>query len=286
MEYLVRTTGEVTDRKTKSYVVRASSEQEAQEIAEKNFSEDFLITDQITERAIFADPKKRTSKAVTACVLMLIPIALSCIKWAAGHDMISIAPDLISCLYAAILYGAFIVRFKGISRTISSGTDILLGIVIILLLSSFVNIILVDTTIRIFGIWELPVKTNIILIAALVLSWIGLKVISSICFILVGLFALNNILLLNDAMGTIFGPLYIISSVLGIAFYCSVEPAISESKLHITRSAKSALNYAKKDFTEAGRSVGNTARQINKIKDTTDIIAKKDNRDGGGRKNG
>lgn len=120
MQYLVHTSGEVLNRCTKAYVIKASSKEEAQEIAVRNFDEEFSVA----ESNIFVKPYRRTDKAILAYIFMLIPILLSCVNWKNGHETISIQPDYISCFYAILFYSAFIVRFKGIQRTLGSWIDI------------------------------------------------------------------------------------------------------------------------------------------------------------------
>lgn len=258
MQYLVYTSGEVLNRYDKAYVIKASSKEKAQEIATKSFTEEFNVTDE----NIYVKPYKRTYTAIVAYAFMLIPIILSFINWKVGHDTVSIRPDYISCLYAVLLYVAFIVRFKGIQRAIGSWIDIVFCFVIVLLLSSFIQTILVTKIFNILWIKEVSINTNMILPIAIILSWLGLKQVSAACMGGIGVLSLFNITALSNAMGSIYGPAYIIGAFMGTLFYLSIEPALIEALPHLKKSVSSGLNYMRNDFVEAGNSakkLGNAA---------------------------
>ena len=263
MQYLVQVSGDVSNKQNKTYVVNSDSIENAQIIATQNFCDEFDINGE----AVYVKPHKRTVKAITAFVFMLIPILLSLISWKNGHDTISISPDYISCLYGVLFYAAFIVRFKGIQRTVNSWIDILFCVFSVLLLSSFVKTILVTKTISLLGITEITISTNVVLPVAIILSWLGLKIVSLTCMAGVSIIALFNITALNEAMGMICGPLYVICSFVGIMLYLSVEPAFVESLSHFKMAATKGLNYISNDVSQA------KSKAIN-IKST---ISKKDN---------
>ena len=133
MQYIVQVSGDVLERQNRAYIVNAKAKEDAQLIAKQNFCDDFSV-DSDTMSVKY---NRRPFRAIIAFVLMLIPIFLSFIGWGDGHNLISISPDLTSCLYSMLIYVAFVVRFKGIQRTMSSWIDILFCVFMILLLSSF-----------------------------------------------------------------------------------------------------------------------------------------------------
>lgn len=252
-QYLVHTSGEVLNRKTKAYVVKASSKEKAEEIARNHFSEEFYIADE----TIYAKPYSRTCKAMIAYLFMLVPILLSFIDWKVGHDTVSIRPDYISCLYAVLLYAAFIVRFKGIQRTVGSWIDIIFCFMIVLLLSSFIQTILVTKTFNIFGLKEISIDTNVILPVAILLSWLGLKLVSAACMVGIGVLAIFHISTLSNAMGSLYGPAYILCAFMGILLYFSIEPAFIEALPNFKKSVDRGLNYVQHDFAQARNSARN-----------------------------
>ena len=258
MEYIIKVCGEVVDSQYKAYAVTAKNEEEAKKKAKQCFQDEFYTNGNVV---IVEKPLPRKKKSIFALIAMTIPILLSLIDWKYKHDTFSISPDLISCLFGAILYSSFVIRFKGIQRAVESKYDILFTIISTLLLSTFVKVLLFENHIKVFGIFDIPVNTNIILIAAVILSWLGLKIVSLSCIGIVVILALGNIVGLNNAMGTIWGSLYIISSFLGIVMYSSVEPAFLETKNALSRFAKRNINYLNNDLTEA-------KEHASKIKDT------------------
>lgn len=247
MQYVVQVSGEVLDKQNRAYVVESKTDEEAQLIATQAFCENFAIE----SPAVQVKSNKRTYKAIAAFIFMLIPALLSFIKWKNGHDTVSISPDYLSCLYGALIYAAFIVRFKGIQRAVSSWIDILFCVFAVLLLSSFVKTILVAKTIRLFGLTDITINTNVILPVAIILSWLGLRTVSLVCMGGVAMIALFNITALNTAMGNIFGPLYIICSFVGIMLYLSVEPAFIETLLQIKTVVARGMHRLSDDVTNA-----------------------------------
>lgn len=250
-EYIVPVTGSVPERKTTSYLVRACSQDDARRIAEGKFSEEFGT---FGESPSALD--NRIPRAIAACTLMSIAIGLSYIDWAHGDNLISISPSLTSCLISLILYTAYVVRFKGIHRIVTSENDIALCLCVILLFASFIQTILAKEITLIPKIPFLTAGKSInsyyLLFATILLSWIGVKIVSAACFLLVGIAAFSSIMSLSDAMGSLFGPLYILSSFFGLLFYISVEPAASEALYHIKASSRAAKKYVENDFHQAG----------------------------------
>lgn len=274
-EYMVPVTGSVPERKTKSYLVRACSQDDARRIAEGKFSDEFGTFGESPSAL-----ENFTLRARVACILMSIAIGLSYINWADGHNLISISPDLINCLISVILYTAYVIKFKGVHRIVTSKYDIAFCLCVILLLSSFIKLVLVKEIILFPKIpflmdSSISIKSHTLLFSAVVLSWIGVKLVSAVCFLLVGFFAFYNILSLSDAMGALFGPLYCLSSFFGLMFYISVEPAASEALYHIKGSVRSAKKYVENDLHQAGEDLrkagevvkGTALRQKNPCKE-------------------
>ncbi len=266
MQYLVNASGEVLSKqaKAKAYAIKAHSKEEALEIAKNNFIDDYYTIDE----TISVIPYRRTRNAVVSYFFMLIPILLSFVRWylPTGHNPISIMPDFISNFFAVLLYAAFLVRFKGIQRTIGSWIDIVLCVFSVLLTSSFIRIILVIKPITIFGKKEISIDTSWILLVAIVLSWLGLKIMSVVCIVGVGAFAFFNIAQLSEAMGPVWGTVYILCSFMGILFYISIEPAFIEALPYLKKSGRNGLNYLRDDMVKAGNSaICISGEALNKI---------------------
>lgn len=265
MQYLVYSSGRVVDRQEKQYIIEAQSEAEAREIARENFCEEFCVIDS----EIYTEPCKRTKLAIGAYFCMAIVIFLSFIDWKIGHDTIQIAPDYISCFYALLVYVGYVVRFKGIRRTLGSWIDIGFCVVVPLVLASFIRTIFVVDTVNIFGLIQIPINTSIVFPVAILLSWLGMKLFSVICIGCIILMSLFNIWELSGAMG-VWGIIYIICTFLGMLCYIAIEPTYLESRLYLEKSIKHRLGYIKDDVKEARQSA-------KKIKDSVFKYAK-DNR--------
>ena len=256
MQFLIHTRGNALNVYDKAYVVNASSESEAKKIAVSSFEDEFgVFSDSITTQSF-----KRTGKSIMAYICMLIPIILSLINWKNGHDTYSISPNLLSCIYSAAFYAVFVIRFKGIHRTVCSWIDIIFSVLIILLMSSFIQLILVEKTVNLLGIVKFPIDAKTIIPIAIVLSWCGLKLVSVICIAGVGILALFNVEALSSAMGMIWGPVYVLSSFMGIMLYLSVEPVMVETVSCLKNSTIHSINYVKNDFMQAKTSVKNLNR--------------------------
>ena len=253
MQFLIHAQGHTLETCNKAYVIDAKNEEEANAIAINSFENEFGAI----ENSVYTQTFQRTKKSILAYIFLIIPIFLSIISWKIGHQTYLIRPNLISCLYSLALYTAFIVRFKGIHRTVGSWIDIIFCILIILLLSSFIQMILVDKTIKLFWIAKFTIDTKIILPIAIILSWIGLKFVSLVCLAGIGVFALFNITTFSNAMGSLWGTVYIVSAFLGILLYLSVEPATVESITYFKKTLVQAVDYTKKDLIQVKSSIKN-----------------------------
>lgn len=247
MQYLVKTIGEVLDQQSKAYVVQASSKDEAQKIAQKKFEEDFYNV----AGEVRTSSYPRNKLAYFSFLLMGCAIFLSIIGWKTGHDTILIRPNLSSCLYAVLIYSVFVVRIKGVQRALDTGIDIVYCILNVLLLSSFIRIIILDREVNFLGLFDIPIDTTYLIIFAVLFSWLGLKLISVLCMGLVCVLAICNINILTDAMGDIWGTVYVLSSFLGVLIYLRNEPAIYEIEKNTKKISIEALNYLKQDFNLA-----------------------------------
>lgn len=260
MQYLVNVSGEVYNKENKTYIIRSSSFENAQTIAAKKFCNEFAVD----SCEVAENPRKRTGKAIVSLAFMLVPILLSLIDWKVGHKTVSINPDYISCLYATLIYATFVVRVKGIKHSVESSIDIFFCIFVVLLLSTFIRTIMVTKTISLLGFENITIDTNILLPVIALLSCFGQKLVSVICMIVVMLFAMFNIINLNEAMGMFFGPLYIICSFVGILLYLSVEPAVEDILYAVRKATVKGVKYISNDVVQAGRKMGEINSSVNK----------------------
>lgn len=244
MQYLIHTGGDVVARQARVYAVTADTKAEAQELAKQQFAEEYSLVDNITYTKVYP----RTRRAIAAFILMFVPILLSLVSWSneTGHELITMRPEATSIIYAAMIYIAFVIRFKGIQRTISSWIDIAACLIVIVLISSFIQAILTESTVRIFWM-EFSFDPKILLIVAIILSWLGLKFVSVICMAVIAIYALFAVTTLSHAMGSLWGTVYVLCSLLGMLFYFSIEPVLIESLPHFKKAITYGLNHIKED---------------------------------------
>ena len=256
-KYIVKTQGKVFDIQDKAYEVVARNRNEAEIIAKEMFIEEFPVVD----AHLRAKASGITFSTIVAIIALTIAIFPTFIRWVSGHNVISLRPTLTSCIYAVCLYAGYVVRFKGIKNMFHSWTDIVFCLLLILLFSSFVQALFSTTTLKFF-IWEMPFDTKTLILLSVALSWLGFKFMSVICTIVLFLFSVGNLIGLDAAMGSIFGPIYIISSFIGLVSYMSTEPAFYQGFLDFGNSvAKSSLAF-QNDFNYAKNVVKDKSAEI------------------------
>ena len=282
MEYLVKTGGEAREVKGKTYVVNARSKQEARQKARHLFCEEYSVLD---ERAIYTSSFDRTKRAIIACVLMLIPVVISLwrTRWFVSDvdiEGIVIQPNGFSCTVSAFIYLAFVVKAKGIERTIGSIIDIALALSCILLMAVLINCVLIHKTFTIqIDFHVIPdfekaivVDTRFIVLLGIVFSWLGIKLASTICMAITCVFAVTNILGLSDAMGLI-GVVFSLSAIFGFLFYLSIEPAVYEALPSYMESIRKGISHIKVDYIGAKQSAQTIGMDI------TNTIKKEDKKE-------
>lgn len=253
MEYLVHTSGEVSTTQRKTYVVSAPSQQEAQDIAIHSFQAEFDCVRVDVEAQSFT----RTKNSIAACVFMLIAIIISLFSFPYHKtflffsipDTFSIAPQPLSSVFSIIFYSIFVIRFKGIRRSVGSVIDISFTILSVLLLSSVFQSILTAKNLRLLGFIPVP-DPKIILIIAIAASLLGVKLVSAGCMVFIAIAAVSNLDVAGQAMG-FWGVLYIMCAFIGILLYLSVEPAVLEALPQIKNSFSKTSKHISNDFTEA-----------------------------------
>ena len=259
-DYLVQINGEVIDNKNTHYVVSASSEIEAKKLAQSQFINQYKVIDNDLE---VSAEEKNMKMTIISFILMGISILISYLKWANGHDIISIAPDGLSVTYALIFYSAYLIKIKGM-KTFKSLNGIFSLIFVCLILASFFRIILVVKEIKLLWLIPISIDANQLIIVALVLSWLGIGLVSCLCYIFVGLLALSNITVLNTAMGNVFGPLYILTSFVGIGIYLANDIELKYVLPNLFSSVRKGTKHIHNDFYESKHSVKQIQKKITK----------------------
>lgn len=263
-KYIVKTQGQVCNIQDKAYEVVARNKNEAESIAKGMFIEEYPVIDaQVNTKA-----SGISFATAVAIISLIVAIAPTFIRWANGHNLISLRPTMLSCVYAIALYAGYLVRFKGIPNMFRSWTDIVFCPLLVLLFSSFVQALFSTTALKFLG-FTLPFDSKTLLLVSVLLSWLGFRFMSVICTIVIFILSIGNLLGLDAAMGSIFGPIYIIASFIGLVSYMSTEPAFHEGMIsfgnNVGRSAgnfRSDFNYAKDVVKETGADIIDKAKKV------------------------
>lgn len=272
MQYLVKTGGEVKELQGRTYVISAPSEEEACAIAEAKFAEKYSAVNVSCDKA-----NNRTFRAIIALVcIVAAELLLSMVQWTDGHKQYELYPHLFSTLFAIGFYVAFLFKYKGLDRIAEQRiVDWALDISSIALLASFLEIFIVDKHIPVLSflgkeLLGFDVKTEYIIALAVIMSWIGVKLVSVVCIGVAGFFAIGQFLAINNAMH-IWGFVYAILAFVGIALYATVEPAFIEASPAFSKWLLHGVGYLKNDVKGAMRSVNNiqdsVVDKVNAIKE-------------------
>lgn len=154
------TEGKVINVQGKFYTVNAPTEKEAQELAKAQFIDEYGYNGEI----YISEARKLNKFTGISMVSMIMAILLSFINWKLDHSTVSIKPDLISCIMAFAIYSAYVLRIKGLQR-MTSYIDLVFMVLLILLFSSFIQCILLNSTFS-FIIWDVSIDCWMLLIIA------------------------------------------------------------------------------------------------------------------------
>ena len=133
---------------------------EAQELAKAQFIDEYGYNGEI----YISEARKLNKFTGISMVSMIMAILLSFINWKLDHSTVSIKPDLISCIMAFAIYSAYVLRIKGLQR-MTSYIDLVFMVLLILLFSSFIQCILLNSTFS-FIIWDVSIDCWMLLIIA------------------------------------------------------------------------------------------------------------------------
>lgn len=261
--FLVKTVGEVTEvtQQEHTYIIQATSDEEAREIGKKLFTETHAVSsDKIS---LSARPFNYQTRAILAILFMTVAIGLSFVKWhtATSFEAIDFAPDLEGTFLATLFYSAFVVRFKGVEKSVQSVLDVLLSLAVLLLFASFFNIFLIDTAFK-FLFWTVPIDSMAVIILAIALSWLGLEIVSAFCYLVVAFLAMSNFSLLNDAME--LGWVYVLCAFLGLLLYWSIEKTMLEATDFYRGYVDKSFGHIGQTFTTAKFQTSSLTKKITK----------------------
>lgn len=260
MQYIVQTKGaiRVVDERVEAYVIDASSQEEAYALAKTRFQETYGgEVEELKGKAI-----PRTFRAILAMILLAIPIAISFWGWqktgSEGFwifakqtvETVNFHPNLLSTLLAVIFFAAFILRYKGVERLMSSKLDIALSVVVILFIASLFELILKEQTIKLLDFISLGnLKPINLLVTAIIMAWFGIRGVSSVMMAIIFFLSIGRLIELQGLMPVWVSLIFVLSSFFGLVLYCLVEPTFYDSLPQLQRHLQAGMVYLKEDAT-------------------------------------
>lgn len=176
-----------------------------------------------------------------------------------GFNSINLFPNVQPLVFSLLIYSSFVIRVKGLKNTFKNGLDTIISILFIFVLGSFIKVFArdsVDTTgIISFILKKIGFGNNYLLIlAAVVVSWIGMRQVSGFIWVAVILLGTVELFTMGDYMGTFKSVLFIMSAFIGFIFYLKYEGAVivnsfknmaSTTNSYISGNIKQSMDYAK-----------------------------------------
>lgn len=161
---------------------------------------------------------------------------------------LTFAPGFISTIIAVCLISPLYLR--GILHWSRSVYSILSFILILLVFASFIQLAL--------GGAKAPgVIVISTLLLAVTLSWLGIRGVAGVCWILVLIVAIYSAVLNNLAMG-FYGFVYIVTGFLGIVLHSGLNPGqlLSDIKLEYSEKVANVSSNIKSDVNEVSGTLG------------------------------
>lgn len=273
MQYIVQTKGAVTvvDERVEAYVIDARSQEEAYDLARARFQETYGETvDGLKGKAV-----PRTFRAILAMILLVIPIVISFLEWQKESsegfwifakqtvETVNFHPNLLSTLLAVIFFSAFILRYKGLERLMASKLDVALTAVVILFIATLFELILKEQSIKLFGFIPLgDIKPIYLLVTAIIMSWFGVRGVSSVMMAIVFFLSIGRLSELQGLMPVWVSLVFVLSAFFGLVLYCLVEPAFYDSLPQLQGHLQSGMVYLKADAAHTRAAVTQASRFV------------------------
>lgn len=201
------------------------------------------------------DISKRVSP-ITGIIFLGVTVLMSFFRYYEkdGFNSLELYPNIVSLLLSLVVYSAFVIRIKGIENIFKNFSDTLISILFIVVMGIFIKIFTGDSTIPAGAIGKflkmIGLGNNyVLIIAAIILSWLGLKQICGFVWLAVIGFGLTELVTCGNYMGDFKGSLFILSAFLGCIFYLKYE-----GKLIINSFKKltvSTINFIGNDIKES-----------------------------------
>lgn len=205
---------------------------------------------------------KRTS-AIPGIICFGIAFVMSFFRYFEedGFNYIYLYPNIVSLMLSAFIYSSFIIRIKGFQNTFKNHLDTIISILFILVFAMFIQIFTGNAKTSSGLIAKFLSKIGLgnsyyLIIAAVVLSWLGIKQVCGFVWLAIFALALTELVTCGNYMGNVKGSVFVLSAFCGFVFFLKYEGKLiinSFKKLAITSTTfiKSDLDESKK-LTQSG----------------------------------
>lgn len=166
-----------------------------------------------------------------AIIAFGITLFMSFFKYFDAHKYIQLFPSVLAIFLSIIIYSAIVIKSKGLDNTFKSKSDTILSLLFILVLAIFIQIFVGDSTVPTGFISKLLNKIGIgnnwlLIIGAILLSWLGINQIAGFVWIAVVLMGMLELGTCGKYMGNFKGAIFLLSTFVGLVFYLKYEGKI------------------------------------------------------------
>lgn len=167
---------------------------------------------------------------------------------------VSIAPNMLSCLYGIILYSAILIRFR--RPLFKNAIETITAILDILFFASFLTIFVSAETFRI-PLTNFSGSGHTILIIGILFSWLGIKAVAGIVWILLLILGLHHISIVNNAMG-FYGIVYILCAFVSLVYQIGDIDMLKT----VADDLRIPAEHIKEETLAGGKAVGDGAKAV------------------------
>lgn len=211
------------------------------------------------------------SNAICAIIFLSIAVFFTFFKWMKGFDAISLFPNPQSLIFSFLIYSGLVIRTKGLDKIFHDKMNMIISVLFICLFASVIKILLNDTAETTGIIGKLLDKiglgnSHFLLIAAILLSWLGMNAVSRYVYLVVFILGFVEIGTLDNFMGSLFSTLFLLASFMGFVFFFKYEE--KSVRLAFVKATSKFINSLDIDgMTKEGEQVMNWAKsQIEKVR--------------------
>lgn len=173
----------------------------------------------------------KVSSPLPAIIAFGIVFFMSFIKYFDAHKYIQLFPRVLALFLSIIIYSAIVIKSKGIYNTFKGKSDTILSLLFIWVLAIFIQIFVGDSTVPTGFISKLLNKIGIgnnwlLIIGAILLSWLGINQIAGFVWIAVVLMGMLELGTCGEYMGNFKGAIFLLSTFVGFVCYLKYEGKI------------------------------------------------------------